>query len=146
MVEALNQKQEFFFPLEISFRQLLLCCFVAPHLTRGLVYNLLVQLFLGLARAVTFGSKSRKTHGHIYCLIWDSPNMEGQVPVFISPNVGDGKDSLCPSQRGHCDRQLLPLVVSNLLYINLHWQLIKIRLTLCMLDFICYNMYCCHVA
>jgi hypothetical protein len=20
-----------------------------------------------------------------YCLIWDSPNLEGQVPVFISP-------------------------------------------------------------
>jgi hypothetical protein len=34
-------------------------------LTRGWVCNLLVQLFLGLARAITLGSKSRRTHGHI---------------------------------------------------------------------------------
>jgi hypothetical protein len=32
---------------------------------RGRVYNLLVQFLLGLARAVTLGSKSRRTHGHI---------------------------------------------------------------------------------
>jgi hypothetical protein len=38
---------------------------VAPSLTRGWVYNLLVQLLLGLARAVTLGSKSRRTHDHI---------------------------------------------------------------------------------
>jgi hypothetical protein len=24
-------------------------------------------------------------HSRCYCLIWDSPNLEGQVPVFISP-------------------------------------------------------------
>jgi hypothetical protein len=39
-----------------------------PFQTRGWAYNLLVQLLLGLARAVT--------------LIWDSPNMEDKVPVF----------------------------------------------------------------
>jgi hypothetical protein len=39
--------------------------FVAPSLTRGRVCNLLVQLLLGLARAVTLGSKSHRTHGHI---------------------------------------------------------------------------------
>jgi hypothetical protein len=32
---------------------------------RGWICNLLVQLLLGLARAVTLGSKSRRTHGHI---------------------------------------------------------------------------------
>jgi hypothetical protein len=48
---------QFFFLLEISFRQL--------QLTRGRVCNLLVQLLLGPARAVTLGSKSRRTHGHI---------------------------------------------------------------------------------
>jgi hypothetical protein len=36
-----------------------------PSLTRGRVCNLLVQLLLGLARAVTLGSKSRRTHDHI---------------------------------------------------------------------------------
>jgi hypothetical protein len=54
-----------FFLLEISFRQLRLCYFVAPSLTRGRVCNLLVQLHLGLAWAVTLGSKSRRTHDHI---------------------------------------------------------------------------------
>jgi hypothetical protein len=58
-------RDQFFFLLEISFRQLRLCYFVAPSLTRGRVCNLLVQLLLGLARAVTLGSKSRRTHGHM---------------------------------------------------------------------------------
>jgi hypothetical protein len=56
---------QFFFLLEISFRQLWLCYFVAPSLTRRRICNLLVQLLLGLARAVTLGSKSHITHGHI---------------------------------------------------------------------------------
>jgi hypothetical protein len=56
---------KFFFLLEISFRQMRVCCFVAPSLTRGRVCNLIVQLLLGLARAVTLGSKSRRTHDHI---------------------------------------------------------------------------------
>jgi hypothetical protein len=58
-------RDQFFFLLEISFRQLRLCYFVAPSLTRGWACNLLVRLLLGLARAVTLGSKSRRTHGHI---------------------------------------------------------------------------------
>jgi hypothetical protein len=37
----------------------------APSPTRGRVSNLLVQLLLGLARAFTLGSKSRRTHDHI---------------------------------------------------------------------------------
>jgi hypothetical protein len=54
-----------FFFLQISFRQLRVCYLVAPSLTRGRVCNLFVQLLLGLARAVTLGSKSRKTYSHI---------------------------------------------------------------------------------
>jgi hypothetical protein len=53
---------QFFFRHEISFRQLLLCYFVAPSLTRGRVCNLLLVL-LGLAREVTLDPKSRRTHG-----------------------------------------------------------------------------------
>jgi hypothetical protein len=56
---------QFFFLLDSSIRQLRVCYFVAPSLTRGRFCNLLVQLLLGLARAVTLGSKSRRTHGHI---------------------------------------------------------------------------------
>jgi hypothetical protein len=37
----------------------------APSLTRGRVCNLLVQLLLGLARAVTLGLKSRRIRNHI---------------------------------------------------------------------------------
>jgi hypothetical protein len=32
-----------------------------------------------------FGSKSRRTQTIFYCIICDSSNLEGQVPVFISP-------------------------------------------------------------
>jgi hypothetical protein len=52
-------RDQSFFLLEIFFRQLQVCYFVAPSLTRGRVCNLLVQLLLGL------GSKFRRTHGLI---------------------------------------------------------------------------------
>jgi hypothetical protein len=59
---------------------------VSPSLTRGRVCNLLVQLFLGLARAVTLGSKSRRTHGHILLSqLRLPPKLVVQVLVFISP-------------------------------------------------------------
>jgi hypothetical protein len=60
-----GSRDQLFFLLEISFRQLRLCYFVVPSLTRGRVCNLLVQLLLDFARAVTLGSKSRRTHDHI---------------------------------------------------------------------------------
>jgi hypothetical protein len=42
-------------------------------------------ILLILASAVILGSESRGTHDHILLsLIRDSPNLEGQVPVFIS--------------------------------------------------------------
>jgi hypothetical protein len=51
----------------------------APSLTRGWVSNLLVQLLLGLARAVTLGSKPRSTHDHILLshLILPQPGGQG---------------------------------------------------------------------
>jgi hypothetical protein len=44
-----------------------------------------VELFLGLPRAVTLRSKSRRTHDHILLSRLRLPNLEGQVPVYISP-------------------------------------------------------------
>jgi hypothetical protein len=76
---------QFFFLPEIFFRQLWACYCVAPSLTRGRVCNLLVQLLLGLDRAVTLGSKSSKAHGHTLMSHLRLPNLEGQVPLFISP-------------------------------------------------------------
>jgi hypothetical protein len=48
-----------------------------------------LQLLLTLASAVILGSKSRGTRDHILLpQIWNSPNLEGQVPVFLSPGTG----------------------------------------------------------
>jgi hypothetical protein len=54
---------QFFFLLEILFRQLHVCHFVAPSLMRGRVCNLL--LLLVLASAVPLESESRGTQDHI---------------------------------------------------------------------------------
>jgi hypothetical protein len=57
--------------------------YVTSSLTRGWVCRL--QLLLVLS-AVILRSESRGTHDHILLSqIRDSPNLEGQVPVFISP-------------------------------------------------------------
>jgi hypothetical protein len=46
----------------------------------------LLQLLLVLASAVILGSDPRETRDHILLSQFrDSPNLEGQVPVFISP-------------------------------------------------------------
>jgi hypothetical protein len=51
---------------------------------RGLVCRL--QLLLAVASAVILGFESRVTHDHILLTeIRDSPNLEGQVQVFIFP-------------------------------------------------------------
>jgi hypothetical protein len=58
--------------------------YVISSLTRGRVCRL--RLLLVLASAVILRSESGGTHDHILLSqIWDSPNLEGQVPVFISP-------------------------------------------------------------
>jgi hypothetical protein len=46
------------------------------------------KFLLALASAVILRYDSRRTHDHILLSqIRDSPNMEGQVPVFISPRI-----------------------------------------------------------
>jgi hypothetical protein len=58
--------------------------YVTSSLTSGCVCHL--QLLLVLTSAVIHRSESRGTHDHILLpQIRDSPNLEGQVPVFISP-------------------------------------------------------------
>jgi hypothetical protein len=57
-------RDQFFFLLEISFRQLRAYYFVAPSLTRRRICTLLYNCFWAMP---------------------DSPNLEGQVPVIISP-------------------------------------------------------------
>jgi hypothetical protein len=86
----LGPGDQFLFLLEISFRQLRVCYFVAPSLTRGQVCNLLVQLLLGLARAVTLGSKSRRTHGHILLPHLKLPLPGGPGPRIYIPQEQGG--------------------------------------------------------
>jgi hypothetical protein len=79
-------RDQFFFLLQISFRQLRLSYFAAPSLARGgRVCNLLVQLLLGLARAVTLRSKSRRTHGHILLSHLRLPQPGGPGPRIYIP-------------------------------------------------------------
>jgi hypothetical protein len=80
---------QFFFLLEIPFRQLRVCNFIAPSLMRGRVCNLLVQLLLGLARAVTLGSKSSRTHDHILLSHLKLPQPGGPGPrIYIPQELG----------------------------------------------------------
>jgi hypothetical protein len=68
----------------ITVRQLRVCWCGALYLTRGRVCRL--QLLLVLASAVILGFEFRGTRDHILLSqIRDSPNLENQVPFFISP-------------------------------------------------------------
>jgi hypothetical protein len=79
----------FFFRHEISCRQLRFCYFIAPSLTGGRVCNLLVQLLLGLARAVTLEPKSHRTHGHILLSQLRLPQPGGPGSrIYISQEQG----------------------------------------------------------
>jgi hypothetical protein len=61
----------------------------APSLTRGWVCNLLVQSLLNLARLVTLGSKSCRTHDHILLSHFRLPQLGGPGPrICISQERG----------------------------------------------------------
>jgi hypothetical protein len=73
----------------IMFFKLNTCCqspYVTSSLTSGWVCRL--QLLLALTRTVILRSKFRETHDILLSPIRHSPNLEGQVPVFISPRNG----------------------------------------------------------
>jgi hypothetical protein len=59
--------------------------YVTSFLTRGWVCRL--QLLLGLVSAVFLRSESRRTHDILLSQIRDLPNLEGQVPICISPRI-----------------------------------------------------------
>jgi hypothetical protein len=82
--------------------------YVISSQTRGCACSL--QLLLVLASTLIFRSESRGTHSHILLLhIRDSPNQEGQVPVFISPPE-QGSPVISPSppttRRAHLHTRL----------------------------------------
>jgi hypothetical protein len=59
----------------------------APSMTRGWVYNLLVQLLLGLTSAITLGSKSRRTHNHILFSFETPPNCRARSMYLYPPGT-----------------------------------------------------------
>jgi hypothetical protein len=72
--------------------------YVTSSLTRGWVCHL--KLLLVLASAVILRSESRGTHDHsLLSQIRESPNLEDQAPVFISPRNRVGR--LCPQALGY---------------------------------------------
>jgi hypothetical protein len=78
-------RDPFLFLLEISFRPLQLWYFVAPFLTRGLVCSLLCNWFWALPEQSPLGRSPVELTAIFYYIIWNSLNLEGQVPIFISP-------------------------------------------------------------
>jgi hypothetical protein len=69
-----------------SFFSLMIVGFLgAPSLTRGRVCNLLYNCFWALPEQSLLGRSPAELTAISYCLIWDSPNLEGRVPVFKSP-------------------------------------------------------------
>jgi hypothetical protein len=63
-------------------------CGYSPYVTSCLTREWIcrLQLMLAFASAVILGSESHGTHDQILLSqIRDLPNLEGQVPVFISP-------------------------------------------------------------
>jgi hypothetical protein len=62
-------------------------CGYSPYVTSSLIRGLvcLLQMLLALASEVILGFESCGTHDHILLSqVRDFPNLEGQVPVFIS--------------------------------------------------------------
>jgi hypothetical protein len=78
-------RDQFFFLLEISCRQLRVCYFVAPSLTRGRVCNLLYNCFWALPEQSLLGRSPSDLWPYFTALLETPPNLESQVPVFISP-------------------------------------------------------------
>jgi hypothetical protein len=80
--------------------------YVTTFLRRG--WDCRLQLLLVLASAGILGSESRGDRDHIIlCQIRDIPNLEGQVPVFISTQERGGP--AIPSGTGFPFRRLLRL-------------------------------------
>jgi hypothetical protein len=94
-------RDQFFFLLKISFRQLRVYYFVAPSLMRGRVCNLLYNCFWALPEQSLLRRSPAKLTAISYCLIWDSANLvrvrvrvtlqltvSQSVCLGVEPNLG----------------------------------------------------------
>jgi hypothetical protein len=106
---------QFFFLLEISFRHLRVCKFVAPSLTRGRICKLLYNCFWALPEQSFLGRSPAELTALFYCLIWDSTDLEGQVPVFRSHVSGVRRPSFIRYQLAGTAEWMLALLCSALI-------------------------------
>jgi hypothetical protein len=83
-------RDQFFFLFEIVFRQLQVCYFVTPSLTRGRVCNLLYNRFWALPEQWLGGSKSNRTRGHILLSHLRLPQPGGSGPRIYIPQEQGG--------------------------------------------------------
>jgi hypothetical protein len=81
---------KFSFLLEISFRQLRVCYFVAPSLTKGRVCNLLYNCFWALPEQSLLGRSTAELTAIFFCLIWDSPLPGGPGSRIYIPQEQGG--------------------------------------------------------
>jgi hypothetical protein len=82
-----STRDQCFFLLQISLRQLRVCYFVGPSLTRGRVCNLLYNCFWALKEQSLLGRSPAELTAIFYCLIWHSPNLEVDVEFPLRPTV-----------------------------------------------------------
>jgi hypothetical protein len=97
-------RDQFFFLLEIFFRQLRVGYFVVPSLTRVRFCNLLYNCYWALSEQSLLGQSPSELTIIFYSVIWDSTNLEAEVPVFISP-----RNRLAQLYPGHWIPILSPL-------------------------------------
>jgi hypothetical protein len=90
-----DQRPIFSFTLKFPLR---VCSFVAPSLTRGRFCNLLYNCLCALPEQSLLGRSPTELMTIFYCLFLDFPNLEGQVPVFISPS--NSVAQICPRALG----------------------------------------------
>jgi hypothetical protein len=98
---------QFFFRLEISFRQFRLCYFVVPSLTRERVCNFLYNCFWALPEQSLLGRSPAELTAIFYFLIWNSPIPGGPSPRIYIPQEQGGP--VVPPGTGFPFRRLLRL-------------------------------------
>jgi hypothetical protein len=81
----LGSLTRFYLALLFFVWQLRCCAINASSLTRKRVCNLLYNSFWALPEQPHLSRSPTELTAISYGLIWDSPNLEGQVSVFISP-------------------------------------------------------------
>jgi hypothetical protein len=87
---ASGTRDQFVFLLQIFFRQLRVCYFAAPSLTRGWVCNLLYNFFWALPDQSLFGRSPAELNGHILLFHLRLPQPGGPGPRIYIPQEHGG--------------------------------------------------------